>query len=152
MRVKLVEAKETKENLSLLNDFLIEYNKAISIYYDSKYFWEQMGHDLFNSNATVYLIEFNSSIIGFTNVIKDGYRGDRIENIFIKEEFSNKGFGTETLISLFEKHKKLCLISHQGNKRAGHLFKKFAVPELVGVGELYNFNFEGKDLKKFQIK
>lgn len=106
-----------------------------------------MGHELFYNNANVYLIEFNSSIIGFTNVIKDGYRGDRIENIFIKEEFSNKGFGTETLISLFEKHKKLCLISHQENKRAGHLFKKFATPELVGVGELYKFNFEGKTLK-----
>lgn len=150
MRVKLVEVEETKENLSLLNDLLIEYNKSISTYYDPKSFYEQMGHELFYSNANVYIIEFNSSIIGFANVMKAGHWGDQIENLFIKEEFSNKGFGTETLISLFEKHKKLSLISHQENKRASHLFKKIANPKLVGVGELYRFNFEEEDLKNFK--
>lgn len=32
MRVKLVEVEETKENLNLLNDLLVEYNKTISKY------------------------------------------------------------------------------------------------------------------------
>lgn len=134
MNIKYVEA--TKESI----DEIFEINKALIDKYediskiDYSYVLSWVKEKVTNYIQEYKTILYASKKAGYVRIIDEGERIE-IDDLFVNEEFQNKGIGTYTLLKIIKenKQKPICLYVFIKNVGAVRLYKRlgFKVKSII---------------------